>query len=691
MTVHAEQRVISFDEAVSRLGDAGIPFVPTRAARNAADARDAANAMHPPYVLKAGGLLHKSDQGGVVLDLGTPLEVEEAARRMLDSIGSTALPLLVQEQQHGVEVLVGIQRDRGIGAAVVVGLGGVHTEVLADTTLGIAPLTILRAHDMLSRLRGWPILAGHRGAARINLDALCDILVQASDLAIRSPDIVELDLNPVMVSRQGAIAVDVRAVVSPVPPSPPQPPGDLERVLRPRHVAVVGVSDDQTKIAGRIYSNLLRHGFSGRVDAVHPKGGSIQNRPRYRSLDEIDGSPDLVSVAVPAASVLKVAEAAVRARAGALLVHSAGFAESGPEGRRLQQELVDMLRRGGVRLIGPNSMGIVSPATGLVASFAGGLELSSLRSGPIAILATSGALSSCIVSRLWEAGAGISCWVSLGNEADVDLAECLESLAEDPDTKTVGLVLEHISDGARFTVAAQKVLASGKSVFACNMGRTARGQAAVATHTGALAGRYALREALLGEAGVVTVPRLSILEDALLQAAAGPLPSGPRLAVITGSGGASSIMADEAEDAHLLLPAFPAHVARALGPLLPGFATLSNPLDVTAQLFGDPASLGSVVEACVDPESFDAILVQFTTNADPNAEITAKAVLGVRERSPIPVFVSRFGADTIAPRGLACYREAGVPLMDTPDGAIAVVAALARARATLTAARGGSS
>jgi len=567
--------------------------------------------------------------------------------------------------------------------------GGIHTEVLADSVLGMVPVTRDSARRLLTRLRGWPLLAGHRGSPPLDIDALCDILVKTSTLAITDPEIIELDLNPVMVGERGsgATVVDVRMVISPPGSTEARPTGDLDRLLRPGHVAVVGVSDDQAKIGSRIHENLLRHGFHGRLDAVHPKGGTVRGRPRHRSLDDIDGSPDLVSVAVPSTTVLSIAQAAVRARVGGIVIHSAGFAEAGSEGAQLQHDVAAILRSGGVRLIGPNSMGIVSPADGLAASFAGALELPSLQTGGIALFATSGALSSCIVSRIWEAGGGISSWVSLGNEADVDLAECLDWVSSDPGTKVVGVILEHVSDGPRFMQAARKTLAAGKPVFAYNMGRTPRGQAAVATHIGALAGSFALREALLTESGVVTVPRLAVLEDALLQSSANPLPAGPRLAVITGSGGASSIVADEAEQAGLMLPDLPRRISEALRPQLPAFATLSNPLDVTAQLFNDPAALGSVVESCIDPASFDAVLVQFTTNADPSAEITADAILSVRERSPIPVFVARFGAEAIAPRGSARYRQAGIPLLDAPDQAITVINALVRAGAAVAGAR----
>lgn len=472
--------------------------------------------------------------------------------------------------------------------------------------------------------------------------------------------------------------VDVRMAVIEQLPAQPHRSTDIGRAMAPQHVAVVGVSDDPGKVGGRIFRHLLQHGFPGQVHAIHPSGGMVDGHPRLRSLDELDVAPDLVCIAVPADHVIEVARAAVRAGAGGILVHSAGFAESGPAGRQAQDELVEIARAAGVPLLGPNSMGIVSPARGLAASLSGTLRLQSLRPGGISVVSTSGALSSCLASRLWERGGGIATWVSAGNEADVDLAGYLRWIAQDDDTTTVGLIVESLTDGERFIDAARAVRAAGKSLFAFSPGRTQLGREAAISHTGAMVGSHLIRSQVLAAGGAVVVDDLITLEDALLHAEAGRLPAGPRLGVITGSGGACAIIADATEGAGLDLPAFPPQTTAQLTSLLPSFAAVANPLDVTAHVLNHPEMCGPVVAAAAGSGVFDALLVQFTTNADPSAEVTAQEVIAISGRSPIPIFVSRYGAHSIAPRGVGLYADAGIPLFDTPEEAITAIGVLAR-------------
>lgn len=667
---------------LERLCAAGVPVAPTLLADDADSAARAGVALETsPLVLKAGGLLHKSDRGGVIIGITGADALAAAAENLLDSLGTSALPLVVQPQLAGTEVLVGVRREPGVGAVVLVGLGGIHAEVLGDTAVGTVPVTEARARALLEELRGWPLLAGHRGSGGVDVDALCALLTAVSRLAEAQPDVVELDLNPVLVGPVGAkaLAVDARVLVAPPPPRRLRGNGPLDRVLHPRHVAVVGVSDDLTKVGARVHTHLERHGFPGRIDAVHPAGGRHRGRSRVRSLDEVRGSPDLVCVAVPAAAVLDVARAAVRKRAGGVLVHSSGFADAGPDGARLQAELAAVLRAGGVRLVGPNSMGIVAPRRQLAASLGGVLARPTLPAGGIALLSSSGALSSCLASRLWERGAGISYWIALGNEADADLAEYLDWLAGDPDTTVVGLVLEQLADGPRTAAAARRLVARGTPVFAYMIGRSPEGQQVAQSHTGALVGSAVLREAVLVDSGVVVTEDLQVLEDALRLAAAGPLPAGRRLGVLTASGGAAAIIADEARAAGLELPPLPPALAATLAGHLPDYASVGNPLDVSLDLMTHPAGFEEVLRACTGAACFDAVVVQLTTNADPTAEVTARAVVATREDAPLPLYISRYGAQDLAPRGTGVLAAAGVPVLDRPEAVIRSVGAIVRA------------
>ena len=686
-----DPHLLDHDSTAARLRAAGLRLAPSALAQTAEEAADAAGRLGcSPLVVKAAGLLHKSDSGGVILDLGEPAAVQDAARTLLGRLGDAALPLLVQQQLGGAEVLVGVRRHGDLGAVVVAGLGGVHTELFADVARALTPVDRREASSMLRRLRAWPLLAGYRGGPPADVDALCDVLVRVSELAEHHEDIVELDLNPVLVGPpgEGAVVVDARMLVGPPPDRRDRPPRDLERLLRPERIAGVGVSDDEDKIGARLFRYLTAHSFPGRIDPVHPAGGEVRGRTRYASLKDLPEPPDLVCVAVPARAVPQVAHEAVAAGAGAVLVHSSGFAEIGEEGARLQAEVSDVLAEAGVPLAGPNNMGIVDPARRMAASISGGLEAAGLVAGPTALVTGSGALGSCIATRLMGKGVGLSHWIHVGNEADLVTADYLDWLAEDDGTATVGLLLEDLKDGARFVEAGRRLARAGKPVFAYNMVRSERGREAARSHTGALVGSYEVREEVLRAAGVVSVPTLQVLEDALQLASAHPLPRGNRLVALTFSGGACTIIADEAERLGLELPALSEETRARVQELVPAYAAVRNPLDVSYQLVTDPEGFRGAVSALVGGDEFDAVLVQFTTNADPNATATAEAVLGVSESVDVPVFVSRFGGPHLAPRALQRYADAGVPVLDAPDRTMQAIGALCRASAVMRSASG---
>ena len=640
----------------------------------------------PKSVLKASGLLHKTDAGGVVTDLENVAAAASAATGMFYRVGAEGLPFLLQEQVDGLEMLVGLHRAPGLGVAVVVGLGGVQTEIHRDVAYRFAPLTSTDAEHMLRGLRSWPLLDGYRGSSRLDVAALCDVIAKIATLALEVPSIRELDLNPVIVGRdgEGCVVVDARIITGDYEQEQPRTVRNLERMLHPKHIAVVGVSDDESKVGARLFRYLRDHGFGGRLDPVHPTGGEIHGYTRYPSLADVDGSPDLVCVAVPARYVPEVAEHAVKIGAGSVLVHSSDFAEVGDDGRRLQDVVTSTLAASDVPLIGPNSMGIIAPREGLAASISAGLEMTELIGGRVALLSSSGALGSCIATRLMGAGIGLSYWVHVGNEADLVLADFLGALVDDPYTHAVGLVLEDIKDGPRLVEAAHKLAAAGKPMFAYNLGRSDRGREAALSHTGAMLASFELREELIRTAGIVSLPSLRILEDTLMLSSTYDLPRGNRLAAITFSGGAATIIADEAERLGIELPDLTAKTSARIRQYVPSYAAVRNPMDTSYQMVSNPESFAKAIHAMLADDEFDAALVQFTTNADPYAERLAHTVISVLKSVDVPVYISRFGGNKLAPRAMKVYEEAGIPVLDAPDRAAQAIAAVMKAREAIS-------
>lgn len=672
------------------LAEAGLAVAESRQVMDAAQAGGAARELGFPVVMKAGGLLHKSDAGGVVLGLRTIQEVEEAAHRMIERIGPQALPLILQCESSGYEVLIGLKTEPSLGSLIVVGLGGVHTEVLDDVARALAPVDTDRARAMIEGLRSYPLMRGHRGSEPVDVDALARAVAAVSELPGRYGGIAELDLNPVMLGRpgEGGVCVDIRLI--PADPEVEQRRRTsyrtIDPLLAPGSVAVVGVSDDPGKTGPKIFGHLLHHGFAGRVYPVHPAGGRIEGRRRYPSLSDLPEVPDLVSIAVPATVVPRLVREAAGLGVGGVIVHSSGFAEVGPSGAALQEDIARVSASAGMSLAGPNCMGLVSTGTGLAATLGGAMALSDVRAGTVALVSSSGALGSSIASRLLRSP-GLSRWVHLGNEADVDSADYLRWLAADTATAVVGLVLENIVDGRRFVQAGRALAAAGKPVFVYNMARTESGHDATRSHTGALVGSLDLRRALIGEAHMVEVPTLRLFED-VLQLAAGPgLPAGNRLGAITASGGACTIIADEAEKYGIGLPQPSPECRAKLAAVLPEFVTVRNPLDVSAEIARDPAGLEGAFTAFLADERYDAILVQLTTNAEPAATKIAHWLVAAIQDCPIPVYVSRYGAAELAEIAMQAYAAHRIPVLDAPDRTTEAIGTLMAAGTALRSLR----
>ena len=664
------------------LRDAGLPLVAEILADSPDEAAAAATALPTTTVaLKAAGLLHKSDQGGVVLGLDGPDAVRAAAKDLVDRLGDGALPLSVQAHASGQELLVGLRRDPRLGAVIVVGLGGIYTEVLRDVAHVMVPVSPDEARDVLARLRSAPLLEGTRGQAGADIDAIVALLTSLSALAEAHPELQELDLNPVLVGGpgEGAVVVDSRAIATKVDPGTTidQHPGrDLEPLMAPRSIAVVGVSDDQGKFGAKVYRYLRRHGFDGTLWPVHPAGGEVDGVARLTGLDQLPSAPDLVISAVPARATVEVAKAAVTIGARAMLVHSSDFAEIGPEGLALQKELQEATSAGGLLLAGPNSMGIVSPDRRTACSISAALDQVDLLPGGTAVVSSSGALGSCLSTRLMEGGTGISDWIHAGNEADVTIAQFLAWLAGDDRTRAVGLLLEDVKDGPALARAGQQLRRSRIPAFAFNMARTDGGQSAAQSHTGAMVGSYELRREVLRRGGIVAVDTLEELEDALRYADHQTLPAGRRLAALTFSGGACSIIADESERCGIELPPPTDDVVAGIREVVPSFAAVRNPVDVSFQLIASPDNFRTAVEILGSSDAYNAVLIQFTTNADPAAVRTADALISARDQLSVPLYVARYGGAQLAPDGLARYREAGIPVLDAPDRAVRAIAAV---------------
>ncbi|WP_228003040.1 acetate--CoA ligase family protein [Nocardia australiensis] len=557
--------------------------------------------LNPPLVLKAVSptLVHKSDAGGVRLGLHAH-ELGEAAedmRRRLAELGHTTTGYLVEEMvPKGIEVVLGAVRSEGLGWAVMVGLGGVFVEVLEDVSFGLAPLTRRQIRAMLEELRGKALLEGARGGERADIQALVDVVHAMAGpgglLDAMPDDVVEIDLNPIIVSPTGAAAVDARLVLGPVSSAAATARADesvpvsgvrqfgkgFEALLAPRTVAVLGASGRGSNGGNLFIRNLRQFGFEGEIIPVHPSADTIEGLPAIPSLADLECDVDYAYIALPAASVAP-ALAEGGGRVAFAQVVSSGFGET-DEGVELERELVATARRVGTRVIGPNCLGTHSTPGRL--SF---IPEAPTAAGSVSVVSQSGGLSVDIL-RLGEArGVGLRSVISIGNGADVSAAELVEYFLADPETKVIGLYLESLSAG-REILEVLNGSATDKPVVLLAGGRTADGARAANSHTGALSGNHRLWPALARQAGAVLVDTLNEFVDALhvfdlsdpsLQATAGDV-------VLFGNGGGASVLAADALDrVGLATPPLPQIAIDELNGLgLPPGNGLANPIDAPA-------------------------------------------------------------------------------------------------------------
>lgn len=463
-------------------------------------------------------------------------------------------------------------------------------------------------------------------------------------------------------------------------------PRPLERLLRPRSVAVIGASDDPLRIGGRPIAYMRSQGFAGRILPVNPGRATVQGLPAYPSVEALPETPDVAIVAVPANSCVQVVASLAERGTDAAIVFSAGFAESGPEGEATQRAMVAAARRHGMRVLGPNSLGLVNPRNGFFGSFVSSVELGMPRAGRVAIVSQSGAYGGHILAAATAAGIGLSACAMTGNECDISLGEVVQMVVEDDDTDVIALYSEGIRESGRLVAALQAARRARKPVVMMKVGRSAAGSAAAQSHTASIAGNDLVIDAVLAELGVVRARSTEQMLDIARLATRRIYPVNNALGMITVSGGAGVIACDAAEDLGLPIPEMPADTQAELKALLP-YASPRNPVDVTAQFLNDFSLLSRFTETLVDQGGYPSVLGFFTYTAGmPSVAPRLRAELRqVRERHPERLFVLCVQASAEQIRG---YEDDGFSVFEDPARAVLAIDAMGRFGRAFAAAPG---
>lgn len=439
----------------------------------------------------------------------------------------------------------------------------------------------------------------------------------------------------------------------------------LDKLFSPASVAVIGASQTPGKVGHDVLRNLLQGGFAGRIFPVNPRADQILGLPAVPSVESIPEPVDLAIVAVPAAGVLAVVEACGQKGIRLVVILSAGFREAGAEGIHLERDVLEVARRHGIRIVGPNCLGVMDTNARLNATFAAAMP----PQGSIGFFSQSGAL--CLAVLDWAAGTGVglSHFVSLGNKADVSDAEMLEAMEGHDETRVILGYLEGVDDGRRLMETASLV-SRRKPIVLLKSGSTAAGARAASSHTGSLAGSAQAFAVACRQSGIVQVRTLREFLNLALGFALQKVPAGGNVAVITNSGGPGILAADACDSLGLQLPTLTQETVATLRGLLPPMASLYNPMDVLGDAQAERYS--QVLDVVVRDPSIHAIMVLLTPTAMLDVPATARVIARVAKRSSVTVLACFMGEARVA-EGRRILMEGGVPSYETPEEAAEVL------------------
>jgi acetyltransferase len=583
LSEHASKELLAtFGVAVARETLAGDPDAAARAAAG----------LGFPVALKLCGdaIAHKTERDLVRLGLVDADAVRRAGAELLAKRRPEdgAVSLLVAEMVRGRrELIAGLVRDPSFGPCVVLGLGGILTEALGDVAFALAPVTRAEALGLLGALRARELVTRpFRGEPPVDADALADLLVGIGRLAVERPDVLSVDLNPLIVSSNGKpIAVDALVVTQ-------EPARDvsaqraslsdeevLERfrpLFHPRGIVVAGASTHPGKFGFVALHNLRAFGYAGELFPVNREGAEILGQPSHRDVSEVPvGRADLVFVCTPAAANVELLRACAKLGVRAAFVASGGYREVGPAGRALEDELVATADELGILMAGPNGQGVISTPVSMCAQIVAPYP----PPGGISVVSQSGNLLSSFLDYAVQTGVGVSKAISAGNSAQTGVAGYLEYFAADPETRVVLAYLEGVGDGRRFAEAARRLTAR-KPLVLLKGGAAAEGQRAALSHTGSLATDDRVFDGACRQLGALRAPSVEHGFEWAATLATQPLPPGRRVVVFTTVGGWGVLTADACAAAGLALLPLPAELRERIDAMVPARWSRSNPIDL---------------------------------------------------------------------------------------------------------------
>jgi len=447
----------------------------------------------------------------------------------------------------------------------------------------------------------------------------------------------------------------------------------IQALLHPRSIAVIGASSDFNKINGRTLKALVDKGYAGRILPVNPKYQTLLDLPCYPDIASMPGTVDLAVVAVPAKHVPDTLRALGRKGVRAAVVFSSGFSEVGGDGVRLEAELKKAIKDSGVRILGPNCLGLVNVFEQVMATFSQ-FSLGPTPQGPAAFVTQSGALGTATAGTARKRGLNFGYFVNTGNETDIQFVDVMRAIVAEDNIRVGAGYIEGLKNGPGLLEVAEDALQRAKPLVLTKVGRTRAGARAIASHTGSLAGEDAVFDGVIRQRGIIRArsdEQLLDFVDIFTQCA---LPGGKGIGFITRSGGAGALMADRAEELGLQVATLSAETTAALRTVVPVFGSTNNPVDITAQGLVNPALMRDSLKILLSDPQVDVAIV-WLSFTDKYAEVTVQSFVEAKAQTSKPFIVCWMGMPDIAAK---LMREAGIPYLRSAEPAVDAVAALVR-------------
>ena len=650
-TIKTNHKVITEELSKSILKSYGVKVPPFALVTSAEEAAKQAKKIGFPLVMKVVSpqILHKTDVGGVKVGLDNINDVKKTFKDMYGRLskkkGVDVKGILLEKMvPKGVELIVGIQNDPQFGPVIMVGLGGIMTEIMKDVSFRMLPITTSDAKSMLNELKGSAVLKGFRGSEAIDLNMVSKMLVQIGKLGVDNADhINSIDFNPVIVYPKSHYVVDAKIILNKevkknsISNAKPNITS-MEEFFTPKSVALVGASSTPGKIGNSVLDALGKQDYKGEVYPINPKQESILGIKCYPSLDAIKAKIDLVVVCIDLAECGPIMKTCAEKGIHNVVIVSGGGKELGGNRAAMEAEVKELSLKHKIRVIGPNCIGMFNAANRLDCAFQGQERMVRSKLGPVAFFSQSGTMG---ISMLESADLfGLSKMISYGNRSDVDEADMIWYAASDPQTKVIGLYVEGFGDGRKFINTAKRVMKEKKKpIVIWKSGRTALGAKQAASHTGSLGGSNAIIMDAFKQAGIISVDSYQELVGALKALAWQPPAKGNRVALTSNGAGPMIGGIDHLERLGLTIGKLSPQLLKKMKDRFPPTVPIhnGNPADVGGGATADDYRF--VIQQFYDEKNIDIAMPWFVFQDDPLEETIVGYLDDFSKKNEKPILV----------------------------------------------------